>query len=170
MIKAVADSGPFIHLASIGQIDLLRRYCHPILIAPQVYKEVVTQRTGKPGALELATMYEAGAVQILDIVEQQLGDRLRHASPPTLSNADVMVVALAIEQQAAVVSDDAGVRELAMRESVPVIGSIGILVQARREGAISVLKPLLDQLIAAGFHVNPQGQVYRDALRKVGEM
>ena len=125
---------------------------------------------GKPGALELAEMYEAGAVQILDIVEQQLGDRLRHASPPTLSSTDVMVVALAIEQQAAVVSDDSGVRELAMRESVPVIGSIGILVQARREGAISVLKPLLDQLIAAGFHVNPQGQVYRDALRKVGEM
>ena len=33
----------------------------------------------------------------------------------------------------------------------------------------AVLQPLLDQLIAAGFHVEPQGQVYREALQRVGE-
>jgi predicted nucleic acid-binding protein len=50
-----------------------------------------------------------------------------------------------------------------------VSGSIGLLIQARRDGIIPALKPLLDQLIAAGFHLNPQGQVYRDALQSVGE-
>jgi hypothetical protein len=28
---------------------------------------------------------------------------------------------------------------------------------------------LLDQLIAAGFHLDPQGHVYREALERVGE-
>lgn len=44
-----------------------------------------------------------------------------------------------------------------------------MLIQARLEGVITELKPLLDQLIAAGFHLDPQGQVYQDALKKVGE-
>jgi predicted nucleic acid-binding protein len=44
-----------------------------------------------------------------------------------------------------------------------VSGSIGVLIQARLEGAIPVLKPLLDQLIAVGFHLNPQGPAYREA-------
>jgi hypothetical protein len=31
------------------------------------------------------------------------------------------------------------------------------------------LKPLLDQLVASGFHLDPHGQVYQDAVRRVGE-
>jgi hypothetical protein len=34
---------------------------------------------------------------------------------------------------------------------------------------IVALKPLLDQLIAAGFYLDPQGHVYREALQHVGE-
>jgi len=56
-----------------------------------------------------------------------------------------------------------------MVHGVPVIGSIGILIRARLDGTIVALKPLLDQLIAAGFHLDPQGQVYREALQRVGE-
>jgi predicted nucleic acid-binding protein len=49
------------------------------------------------------------------------------------------------------------------------MGSIGILIRARLEGVIEALKPLLDQLIAAGFHLDPQGHVYREAVQRVGE-
>jgi len=50
-----------------------------------------------------------------------------------------------------------------------VIGSIGILIRARLDGVIPSLKSLLDQLIVAGFHLDPQGYVYREALQRVGE-
>ena len=79
------------------------------------------------------------------------------------------VVALAIEQQVTLLTDDNGVRMLAMAHHVPLIGSIGILIRARLDGVIVALKPLLDQLIAAGFHLDPQGHVYSEALRRVGE-
>ena len=49
------------------------------------------------------------------------------------------------------------------------MGSIGILIRARLQGVIEALKPLLDQLIAAGFHLDPQGQVYSEAVQRVGE-
>ena len=80
-----------------------------------------------------------------------------------------MVVTLAIEQHTTLLTDDNAVRMLAMAHGVPVIGSIGILIRARLDGVIAALQPLLDQLIAAGFHLAPQGQVYQEALQRVGE-
>jgi hypothetical protein len=41
---------------------------------------------------------------------------------------------------------------------------------ARLDGVIPALKPLLDQLVASGFHLDPHGQVYQDAVRRVGEV
>jgi predicted nucleic acid-binding protein len=79
------------------------------------------------------------------------------------------VVALAIEQQVTLLTDDNGVRMSAIAYNMPVIGSIGILIRARLDGAIPSLQPLLDQLIAAGFHLDPRGHVYREALQRVGE-
>jgi len=79
------------------------------------------------------------------------------------------IVALAIEQQVTLLTDDNDVRMLAMAYNVPVIGSIGILIRARLDGVIPALKPLLGQLIVAGFHLDPHGQVYREALARVGE-
>jgi predicted nucleic acid-binding protein len=58
---------------------------------------------------------------------------------------------------------------LAMAQNVPMIGSIRMLIRARLDGMIAALKPLHDQLIAAGFHVDPQGHVYREALQRVGK-
>jgi predicted nucleic acid-binding protein len=58
---------------------------------------------------------------------------------------------------------------LAMALGVSTMGSIGVLIQARLDELIAELKPLLDQLIAAGFYLDPHGPVYRDALRSVGE-
>ena len=82
---------------------------------------------------------------------------------------DVMVVALAIEQHTTLLMDDNAVRLLAIAHGVPVIGSMGILIRARLDVVVAALKPLLDQLIAAGFHLDPQGHVYSEALRRVGE-
>jgi uncharacterized protein len=91
------------------------------------------------------------------------------ADIPPVSDVDMRAVALAIEQQVTLLTDDNGVRMLAIAHNVPVIGSIGILIRARLDGVIPALKPLLDQLIAARFHLEPQGHVYREALQHVGE-
>jgi uncharacterized protein len=169
-IKAVADSGPFIHLAMINQTDLLQRYFQPILILPQVYHEVVTQGEGCPGAQELDEACKIGVVQLIELADAHLVSQVRQPGLPEVSDVDAMVVALAIEQQATILSDDGSLRLVALAKRVLVVGSIGILIQATLDGVIPMLKPRLDQLIAAGFYLDPQGQVYRDALRRVGEL
>jgi predicted nucleic acid-binding protein len=171
MMPAVSDSGPFIYLATLHHIDLLPHYFQPLLTLPYVYDEVVTQGSGRPGAHELTTMCERGEVRLVEINNPRLIEHLRHVSSrtPSLSEVDALVVALATEQHTMLLTDDNGVRMLAMAQNVPVIGSIGILLRARLDGMIAALKPLLDQLIAAGFHLDPQDHVYREALARVGE-
>jgi predicted nucleic acid-binding protein len=167
-MTVVADSGPFIHLAIVGQFLLLKHYFHPLLIIPQVYEEVVTQGKGRPGDPELRQAVKDGWVVVEPVADLALGQRL---AAPSISETDAAVVACALEKGARLVlADDPDVRELAEREGLSVIGSVGILTQARLGGVVRELKPLLDQLVAAGFHLDPHGQVYQDALKRVGEI
>jgi predicted nucleic acid-binding protein len=169
MTIVVSDSGPFIHLATVNQFALLQRYFQSVVTIHEVYDEVVTQGRGLPGSQELAAAREAGFVRLIDIERPQLLTELRQSAPAEVSDIDIKVLVLAIEQRLTLLSDDEPLRTLAKTQGKPVSGSIGLLIQARRDGIIPALKPVLDQLIAAGFHLNPQGPVYRDALQSVSE-
>jgi uncharacterized protein len=46
-------------------------------------------------------------------------------------------------------------------------GTLGLLVQARQMGALPVLRPVLDALVAEGFRIAPA--LVREALLRVGE-
>lgn len=167
-MTAVSDSGPLMHLAIVGHFLLLRRYFTILLTVPQVYDEVAVQGQGKPGASECRHAVSDGWITVVPVNDQALVQRL---TTPHMSVTDAAVVACALVQQVPLVlTDDTEVRRLAAREGLLVTGTVGLLVRARLDGMISTLQPLLEQLVAAGFYLDPQGRVYRDALKRVGEL
>jgi predicted nucleic acid-binding protein len=60
MLDAVSDSSPLIHLAKIEALELISRLYRRILIPPAVWREVVEESDGRPGAVEMERAVAAG--------------------------------------------------------------------------------------------------------------
>jgi predicted nucleic acid-binding protein len=67
----------------------------------------------------------------------------------------------------AVALDDRQARLLAAQLGLLVVGTTGLLVQAKRAGLIPTLRPLLETVREQGFHLSPD--VYDEALRLANE-
>jgi hypothetical protein len=64
-------------------------------------------------------------------------------------------LALAIERPGSrVLLDDRYARLVATTLGIPVIGTLGILLRAKRAGHLNEVRPLLDRLDALGFRVD----------------
>jgi hypothetical protein len=87
----------------------------------------------------------------------------------TLGLGEQAAIALASELDAAwVILDDLPARRLAARQGLRIIGTVGILVAAKRAGLLESIQPLLDDLDAAEFRLS--SRVRRVVLREAGEL
>jgi len=146
MKPIVADSSPLIALARIGQLALTQRLFDQVWLPPAVAREIVPQ-TPKPGVEALAnaawlTTQPLQQPNVLDRVSTDLGVGEREA------------IALALERNSALLLDDAQGRREAQRLGVPMLRTIGLLIEAKAQGAISEVKPLLDVLLQESFYLS----------------
>ncbi len=68
---------------------------------------------------------------------------------------------------ALVLIDEAAGRAVARRLGLEVTGTVGLLVDAKRRGLLTFIRPLLDRLRQSGFWLS--SQVYQAALTAAGE-
>ncbi|MGQ9573578.1 MAG: DUF3368 domain-containing protein [Dehalococcoidia bacterium] len=82
----------------------------------------------------------------------------------TLGRGEAEVISLAHDSGAdVVVVDDRAARRVASAAGLHVIGTVGVLVAARRIGTIPAVVPLLEELRAQGFRLSDD---VLDAIRK----
>ena len=165
MPAVISDTTVLNYLARIGQFGLLRLEFQQVLIPPAVLVEL-KRRPDLPGA-ECARQALADdwlvlrSPKNLDAVET-----LR----TTLGAGESQAIALAQELASSLLlMDEAAGRDVAERLHLDLMGTTGILLQARKSGVIPRLKPLLDDLVQHhGFRLSRK--IYNDALREVGEL
>jgi predicted nucleic acid-binding protein len=84
-----------------------------------------------------------------------------------VDDGEAEAIALAAEKRWRIVLDDRRARDLAQRMNLKVIGTIGILVRAKRAGLLPWITPVVNDLVEKGFHLSEE--LKREALRLAGE-
>lgn len=143
----VSDSSPLIALARIRSLGILPALFSQVAIPDAVWREVVVQGRGKPGAAEVA----AAAW----IVRQSLKGRLPDLDAE-LEAGEREAIALAVEIGSELVLVDEGpAREQAKRQGLVVGGTLEVLLEAQRKGVIPDAEPAIRALQEAGFYMSP---------------
>ena len=161
-MKVVCDASTLIALARIGQFETLERTGAQVVIPRAVYKEVVVQGEGKPGATEVSA---AAWIETREVTDHSIVARFRIVLDAGESGA----IALAQEVDAAlIILDDEEARDAALSEGLSVVGLPAFLVRAKAWGIVREVRPLLDALKHQGFFISDE--LYQHVLRLAGEL
>ncbi|MBC6481025.1 MAG: DUF3368 domain-containing protein [Hormoscilla sp. GM7CHS1pb] len=148
-MKAVTNSSVLIALSTIGQLSLLhQRFPEGLLLPQAVWREVAS-------ALWLTRRA---------ITNDALVTLLRME----LDEGEAEAIALYLEEPVeAILLDEKNARKVARRMGLPVLGTLGVLIWAKKNGLIPSLREQLDALRLGKFRLSQL--VYQEALNKVGE-
>ena len=138
----VADTSPLNYLILIG--DILQKLYGRVLIPPAVAAELLL-----PGAPPSVAAWMRQPPAWLEIRSA------RGVGPIELDPGEAAAIALAEELQAnqIIIDEDLGRLE-AKRRGIPVIGTIGVLREAHRQGYLDIHNAF-DRLKATNFHISP---------------
>lgn len=153
----VSNTSPLTNLAAIGQFDLLRRLYGELHIAEGVWKELGAGGIRWPGHDEVAA---AEWVKRHEVQDRLLVRALRR----DVDRGEAETIALGLELEAGLVLlDEKEGRHAAQRLGLRVLGVVGVLLEAKAEGAVFGLRPCLDALRqTAGFYLSDS--VYQQVL------
>ena len=146
MPLAVSNSSPLIHLSLIGRISLLRRFSE-VVIPPAVWQEVVEQGGSRPGATEIREARESGWLRVVEPSNRALVRLLKQELHP--GEAESIVLAIEVRPDVLLL-DEAEARRIAGLYDLPVTGTIGLLIQAKREGLVASLAEEMNRLREQG--------------------
>ncbi|MBC7369099.1 MAG: DUF3368 domain-containing protein [Undibacterium sp.] len=142
----ICDASPLILLAKVGRLDLVGALADEVWIPAAVWKEVVTEGAGRPEVALIASTF-AGAVQLPDA-------ELVAAFRFQVDEGEAAAMALAARNRhACLLMDDARGRALAELNHFRCIGTLGLLVRAKRGGLLPALRPVFRQLRVADWYI-----------------
>ncbi|MBW4491505.1 MAG: DUF3368 domain-containing protein [Oscillatoria princeps RMCB-10] len=158
----VSDTSPINNLSAIGQLALLRQLYGTVIIPEAVFRELTDPEFPVAGATEVQTF---DWIQTRQVNNRAVVEALRN----DLDIGEAEAIALALELEAdQILIDESRGRAIAARLNLRYTGILGILIEAKSQGLIPVVKPLLNALInEAGFWI--AGSLYNRVLQLAGE-
>lgn len=142
----VSNTSPLIALAEIGLPHLVPRLYGTISLPGAVFDEITVAGAGAPGADEIRDAEFVVTVALEDTP-------LLRALTMELDAGEAEAIACAVQSRADwLLIDERRGRSIAEKLGVRVIGTLGILIAAKRGGQLAEVKPALNELRErAGF-------------------
>jgi len=146
--------------ARTGHFNLLRDVVGTLTIPDAVYEDIVIHGAGKPGAEDV---HNAVWITRASVSNRTSVDQL----PQKLHLGEREALALTKELGGTLLIDEREARRAAQQYAIAHFGSLRILEEAKQRGLIPAVKPVLDDLIAAGTFLSEN--LYRAFLRRIDE-
>ncbi len=153
----VVNASPLIILGKIDLLHVLEGLAETLVIPTAVAQEIAAGPESDPARQWLAG---PGKAHIRDARELE----------PIVGNWDLgrgegQVLSWAFRHAGfEVILDDLAARKCAAALSIPVRGTLGILLLAKREGHLAMVGPILERIQQAGLHISPD---VLEALRRL---
>lgn len=154
----VADASPLVTLAICDCLNVLETLFGEVRVSQTVFDEVAFGN--KPGADKLA-IYLQNKIISINLESYIIGAEM-------LDKGELTSIALYKHLQAdyLLIDEKAG-RKVAKINHIKIIGSLGVLIEAKRKGIIPLLKPYVEILRQSKTHFGEDLLTY--ALTAVGE-
>lgn len=144
----ISDSTCLIGLERIRALEVLPALFDSIVIPHEVHREF---------GIALSWLHVESPSNVALVTSLKL----------VIDDGEAEAIALAYEKGWRIILDDCHARKVATRLGVTMIGTVGILIQAKRQGIIPALKPLVEQLAENNFYISDE--LKEEALTLVGE-
>ncbi len=154
----VSDASPIIALSSVDHLDLMRLLFDSVIIPVSVHDEVTASvmkiTVELPPFFRIVTVASDLSVRFLKL---------------NLHAGESEAIALALERNIqGIILDDKQAREIAAELGLKVIGTLGLLILAKRKGYLSEVRPVITQIIErVNFRIAPS--VLNRALSLINE-
>ena len=161
MRKVIVNTTPLIALCHVGQLELLKKIYGEIMIPQAVYRELSEKKES------ICKEQVDNALNWIHVekIENQMAKSMFKTQ---LHDGEVEVMILAKEKNAdIVIIDDANAKKHAKYLKLPVTGTLGVLIKAKRQGPINELKPVIQEMIDKNIYISEK--VMKICLEQVNE-
>jgi uncharacterized protein len=158
MMTVVSDTTALSNLLHIGKLTLLKDLFGQVLVPKAVLKELAAIVDFAEEMAKAVYLIEVQCKQVLDVLQSNEG----------LDIGEKEAISYAVDNGAdLLIIDELNGRKAANELGVQIIGTIGILIAAKKKKLIETIKQYLDDLRIKGFWVSEK--IYVEALKLANE-
>ncbi len=162
----VSNSGPLIHLAKAGRLDLLKELFGEVIIPHEVKLEVIDRGKGMADAFLIESEVENGWI----VIDKSNNTKLKEiAENAGIDIGEAAAIMLAKSKSCPVLIDDLAARRFAIGMGLEVVGSIGVLIRCAKVHKIS-RSEALETLEKLGRVMWLSIDVYEDARKIIDKL
>lgn len=141
----VADASALIALASCNSLSLLDKLFGEVLVPETVYSEITIPDKPQSSSLQV---YLQGKVRNVNMLRYVYLDAFADAG-----ETEAMLLYKEVSADYLLIDDKRG-RKVAKINQIKTIGSLGVLLQAKRAGHIQYIAPLLEQIASSPVYIS----------------
>lgn len=158
--EIVVNASPLIFLSRGGHFNLLQTCAAKVLVPSAVVQEISARGPNDP---TVQCLRSASWLQVVDVVSIPAS-----VMSWGLGAGESAVLALALSGAGrTVLLDDMAGRRCAAAHDIPLIGTLGLVLDSKKAGSLSQARPVLEDLLRGGMYL--RRSVLDAALALVGE-